>query len=292
VSEAELVIDVRCTLGEGPVWDDREHVLRWVDILGEQVHRYDPETGDHTAIDVDQPVGALALCETSGLALALRDGFGLLDETTGELNLIAPVEADDPSTRMNDGKCDRRGRFWAGTMAFDAAPKRGSLYCLDPVDALNVRVWLTDVTISNGLAWSADDRTLYYIDSATRRIDAMDFDLATGTVDRRRPLFAVPVEAGLPDGMALDDDGYLWVALWGGGAVHRYAPDGTLDRIIEVPTSHVSCCTFGGSDLDVLYITTARDGLDPETLAAEPHAGSLFRCHVGVTGPAPARFGI
>ena len=186
--QAELLIDVRCVLGEGPVWDDRELVLRWVDIPCGVVHRFDPRTGDHSARNVGQPVGALALCERSGVVVvAIRDGFGLLDEDTGDVTIIAPVEADDRATRMNDGKCDRRGRFWAGTMANDFEPHRGSLYCLDPAGALTVERRLPDVTISNGLAWSADDRTMYYIDSVTQRVDAMDFDLATGLLTAGAP---------------------------------------------------------------------------------------------------------
>ena len=216
-------------LGEGPVWDDRQGVLIWVDIWAGEVHSYEPASGRDTAIGVGQPVGAAVPRRSGGLVLAVRDGFAFLDPD-GRLTSVAEVEAANPGNRMNDGKCDRHGRFWAGTMAGDARPGAGALYRLDP--DLSVTKVLDGVTVSNGLAWSLDDRTMYYIDTPTQRVDAFDYDLASGTIENRRPLIEIPEEAGSPDGMTIDAEGFLWVALFGGRAVRRYSPDGRLERVV------------------------------------------------------------
>jgi len=286
--QVELVLDSKCVLGEGPVWDESNDTLVWVDILGDRVHRLDPRTGDQEALDVGQPVGAVALRERGGFVLALRDGFALVDEGSSAVNVVVPVEADDATTRMNDGKCDRRGRFWAGTMDLDESNGSGTLYRLSP--DLRATPVVNGITVSNGLTWSADDTTLFFIDSVTRRVDAFDFDLAAGTIDNRRPVVKISDGAGFPDGMTIDADGYLWVALWGGSAVHRYSPDGELDRVVPVPTPHVTSCTFGGPDFDELYVTTARRDIDAATLASNPIAGGVFRVRPGVQGAPLFRF--
>jgi sugar lactone lactonase YvrE len=176
---AQLVLDVNAQLGEGPIWDDTNGTLIWVDIMGQAVHRFNPSTGQHSAVDVGQPVGAAAVrTDGGGLVLALRDGFGLLDERSGAVDLVVPLEADLPGNRMNDGKCDPRGRFWAGTMGFNEGRGVGSLYRLDPDRSLHHMVG--DVSISNGLDWSADGHRMYYIDSPTRGVGYFDFDMQTG----------------------------------------------------------------------------------------------------------------
>jgi sugar lactone lactonase YvrE len=284
--EAELAVDARCLLGEGPIWDDRRQLLRWVDITGGRLHRYDPATREHQSFAVGQPVSAMALRSDDGLVLATRDGFALWDEVTSTAELIAPIEVDDRSTRMNDGKCDRLGRFWAGTIAVDFAPRRGSLYSLEPDAERTVRRRLEGLTLSNGLAWSHDDRRMYFIDSATGCVDIFHFDLSDGRLGRRRALVQVPREDGMPDGMTIDREGYLWIAIWGGAQIQRYDPDGTLDRIVTVPADHVTSCTFGGPNLDILYITTAQHDTD----TGRPHAGSVFQIAVDVPGAPPVRF--
>ena len=283
-ASVELVLDTRAELGEGPVWDDRTGVLVWVDILVGHVHRYDPTTGVDAVNDVGQPVGAVGLREHGGLVLAVRDGFALLDGGGATPRLIAAVEREDPDTRMNDGEVDPAGRFWAGTMELGAAPGRGSLYRLDPSGAVT-RV-LADVSISNGLGWSPDERTLYYIDSPMQRIDAYDYARSSGTIANRRTVAEIEPADGLPDGLAVDAEGCLWVALWGGSSVRRYTPEGRLDRTVELPVSQVSSCAFGGADLDELYVTSAATGLDE----AEPAAGGLFRLRPGVPGLPARRF--
>ena len=274
-------------LGEGPVWDDRQGVLIWVDIWAGEVHSYDPASGRDSAIGVGQPVGAAVPRRSGGLVLAVRDGFAFLDPD-GRLTSVAEVETANPGNRMNDGKCDRHGRFWAGTMAGDSRPGAGALYRLDP--DLSVTKVLDGVTVSNGLAWSLDDRTMYYIDTPTQRVDAFDYDLASGTIENRRPLIEIPEEAGSPDGMTIDAEGFLWVALYGGRAVRRFSPDGRLERVVELPAANVTSCAFGDPDLDRLFITSARQELSPADLAAQPQAGALFGHRPGAQGVPADRF--
>ncbi len=280
--EVEVAVDAHAQLGEGPVWDEASRRLVWADILGCTVHRFTPDTGADDVADVGQPVGAVATRTTPGLVIAMRDGFAFLDADTGDVQAIAGTEAHVTGNRMNDGKCDSAGRFWAGTMAFDQAPAAGSLYRLDRDHS--VEEVIHDVSISNGLCWSADDRSMYYIDSPTQGVDVFDFDAGSGGLSNRRRVIDIPKEAGLPDGMTIDEDGYLWVALYGGGAVGRYSPDGELDRTVVLPAAQITSCTFGGSDFRDLYITSAAQELSERALAAQPHAGALFVCRPGPAG--------
>jgi len=285
---AELLVDAGAALGEGPVWDPQGACLWWVDIDRGHVHRTDPVTLGDMVIDVGQPVGAVALRGRGGLVAAVRDGFGAVDVDRGTFELHAPVESSVHDARMNDGKADPAGRFWAGTMALDVAPGRGTLYRLDP--DWTVTPMLPGLTISNGLDWTDDADVMYLIDSPTGRIDRLAFDIERGTIADRRPAFAIPPGMGDPDGMTLDAEGYLWVALWDGWAVARFAPDGRLDTVVDVPAQQVSCPTFGGRGLDGLFITTARGGLDAEAMARQPHAGGVFVCEPGVRGREANRF--
>jgi len=286
--DAELVLDARADLGEGPTWDAEARLLVWVDIPAGLVHRFDPETGRDEALDVAMPVGA-AVPTTSGMiALAARDGFALLDPATGRVDRLVDVEADVPGTMMNDGACDARGRFWAGTKDLDGRRPAGSLYRLG-TDHRVTRI-LSGVTISNGIGWSPDQATMYYVDSPTHGVDAFDFDVESGDVSRRRRLVAFPVAWGLPDGMTVDAEGSLWVAFWGGSAVRRIDPDGRVAAAFRFPVSQVSSCAFGGTDLSELYVTSARSGLTRPELEAEPHAGSVFRVLPGVQGRADHPF--
>jgi sugar lactone lactonase YvrE len=283
---AELVADARTTLGEGPVWDDREQCVWWVDILGESIHRTDPVTGQDDVIPVGQMVGALGLRDRGGLVAAVRDGFVGIDAASGRVERLADVEADRPSSRMNDGKVDPRGRFWAGTTDIDHRPGLGTLYRLDA--DLTVSPMLPEVTISNGLDWTADGATMYFIDTPTRRVDRFSFDPSTGSIADRT--MAVSIRAGDPDGMTLDAEDHLWVALWDGWAVERYAPDGSLELRVEVPAAQATSCTFGGSDLDLLFITTAQKDFSAGGKPGQPHAGGLFVCRPGVRGRPAHRF--
>jgi sugar lactone lactonase YvrE len=263
-------------LGEGPVWDPVRGELVWVDIERGVVHRWRPGEAD-VSLDLGQLVSCAVPRAAGGLALAQRDGFALLDPDGGRAWLVAPVEQQRSDTRMNDGACDSSGRFWAGTMSLVGDTRTAALYRLDP-DLTATRV-LPGLSISNGLGWSPDDRLMYHVDTPRGRIDVYEFDAVAGAIGGRRAAIAVAADQGRPDGLAVDAEGGIWVALWGGGAVQRYSPEGQPDLRVELPVSQVTSCCFGDSDLATLYITSAARGV-----AHEPHAGSLFCCRPGVHG--------
>jgi sugar lactone lactonase YvrE len=282
---AELLVDARSTLGEGPVWDDEARRLWWVDILEGCVHRTDPSTARDEVFDAGQYVGAVGLRSSGGLVAAVRDGFATFDPSSGRLDLIADLQDDARSLRANDGKVDPAGRFWAGMMAQDHRDGAGALYRLDADRSVHRMV--DGTSISNGLDWSPDARTMYYIDSTPRTVDRFAYDRSTGDITGRETLITMP-DGIFPDGMTVDADGCLWVALWDGWAVERYTPDGRLDRRIDVPAAQASSCAFGGPELDLLFITTAQEGFPAGGKRDQPHAGSLFVCRPGVDGrPSP-----
>jgi sugar lactone lactonase YvrE len=284
--EAELFVDARARLGEGPVWDDRTGRLVWVDIEGMALHQTDPESGATDTLVVPSPIGVALPRDSGGFIGALEDGFYAIDGN-GQTERIAEIDNRSAGLRFNDGACDPAGRFLAGTMAYDKRPGAGTLYRLD-VD-LSVSRLIDEVTISNGLGWSPDGGTMYYVDTPTRRIDAFDYDVDSGDISRRRP-FAEIDGKGRPDGLCVDVEGAVWVALWPGWSVRRYLADGTLDAILPVPVAQVSSCVFGGTALDELFITTAWTNLSDDERAAQPHAGSLFRARVGTRGIPRATF--
>ncbi len=286
--EWTLAVDARNLLGEGPSWDPATRTLLWVDIVGRAFQRLDPATGRVVRRRLDVEVSAVVPRGGGGLALALPDGVWVASSDHGPLARLAAIEADDPSTRLNDAKCDPRGRLWVGSMARDERPAAGSLYRVEPSGPPE-RV-LTGLTISNGIAWSPDERLMYFIDSATSRVDVLDYDPATCAAAGRRPLLGVPEADGVPDGMTVDAEGCLWVATWDGWSVRRYRPDGGLDRIVMLPVARVTSCAFGGDGLTDLYVTTARDGLSDVQLAAQPLAGGLFLVRPGVPGLAATPF--
>ncbi len=291
---AELVLDARVALGEGPIWEPQNQVLYWVSIMESKVFIYDPASASNRVIDVGQYVGTVVPSTSGALYLALHHGFAKLDLDTEELTMIADPEEDLPDNRFNDGKCDPAGRFWAGTMSVEASGSVGSLYMLDTDGS--VRKMAEEISISNGLVWSLDNTTMYFIDTPTRRVDAFDYELATGNISNRRPAITFPANTeadqfGAPDGMTGDAEGMLWVAHWGGSRVTRWNPEsGELLNTIQLPVSQVTACAFGGPNLDELYITCARTGLSDEELTTQPLAGSLFKAKPGVKGLAPNRY--
>ncbi len=285
----ELLVDAHAELGEGPVWDDRQQLLWWIDLLGGIVHLTDPLTRVDREIPIGQPIGALALRESGDPLVAVRDGYADLDPSSGRLDLVAAVAPDDPGIRMNDGKVGPDGGFWAGSMAADESPGRGRLHRLDPDGS--VSEVLADLSIPNGLDWTADGRQLLFIDTPTRRVDRFDIGPTGRTISGRRTAVEIAAGPGWPDGMTIDADGFLWVCLWDGWAVERYAPDGRLDRRVELPAAQVTSCAFGGRDLDELFITTGQEGFPPGGQVDQPHAGGLFRHRPGVRGRPTRRFG-
>jgi sugar lactone lactonase YvrE len=276
----EVYRPAEAQLGEGPSWHDGLQALVWVDILSRAVH-----VGDRTYATPGYP-GAAVPAADGNLVLAM-DGYATLDLESGRTAPVAPIDLAD-NVRMNDGKCDPAGRFWAGTMDMDEAPERGALYRLDGPGSVE-RV-VAPVTVSNGLGWSPDAMTMYYIDTPTRTIRRFPYDVTTGAIGEPG-VIDTSDWSGMPDGMAVDADGNLWVAFWGGGAVRCLAPDGALVREIAVPVRQPTSCTFGGPDLRDLLVTTARVGLSEAELRDQPLAGSVLVLDPGVTGLAatPAR---
>jgi len=278
----DLLFDARVELAEGPLWDGT--TLTWVDLLGGVVHRLSLDGVPGPSLEVGRRVGCAVPCADGGLMLATETGFAR------EHELVAPVHTDAPDAFMNDGRCDALGRLWAGTIAVDAhggpVTGGGTLYRLDP--DLTVTPVRSGVTLSNGMDWSPDGRTFYYVDSASGGIDAYDFDLEAGALGPPRRAVEIDPGSGFADGMCVDADGALWTAVWGTGEVRRYTPDGALDRAIGLPVSQPTSCAFAG---DVLVITTAWHRLSAQERARQPLAGGLFACSPGVCGRPEHRFG-
>jgi sugar lactone lactonase YvrE len=287
--KTELLLDARLELGEGPAWHARAGCLHWVDIHAGRLHTFEPHTDSHHTLEMGQPIGCAAPCPDGGLVLALRSGFFRLQLPTGTLTPIAsPKEL--PGNRFNDGKCDPAGRFLAGTMDDAEQEAGGSLYSLAP-DGV-IKTLLTGLRISNGLTWSPDGSTLYFIDTPTRLVMAYDYDLADGALSNPRPVVRVPQALGWPDGMTSDSEGNLWIAMWGGAAVTRWDPRrGDLLASFPVPALNVTSCIFGGADLGTLFITSARKGMTTAQLDDHPLSGGLFCLKTGLQGLPTFEFG-
>lgn len=287
---SERVTDAITVHGEGPLWTDRtwvpfdeegfgaHGVLRLVDMVSGELLAHDPDTGRTTR----RRVGSFAACvrprRDGGLAMALRDSFALLDPGASEFRDLGPVW-DDASLRFNDGGCDPAGRFYCGSMADEDGAGRGAMHRLDPDGSVSAVA--AGLTIPNGLVCTADGTRAYHIDSATRRIDVVELDPASGGWGARRPFVTFEDGAGDPDGMCLDAEGGIWVAMWAGSAVRRYDASGVLDAVVPLPVSFPTCPGFGGPDRDQLYVTSSRRDVPP---GEEPEAGAVFRIDPGITG--------
>ncbi|TAK13918.1 MAG: SMP-30/gluconolactonase/LRE family protein [Acidobacteria bacterium] len=280
---------VRTELGEGPLWDSERQCLWFVDIMRGHVHRWDPAAGRDRVYDVSQPVGAVACTAAGDVLCAVRDGFARLDPDSGRVTPFVEVEKDLPRNRMNDGSVDARGRFWAGTMSMDGARNAGALYCLAPDGSVTKH--LSDVTTSNGIDWTTDNRRMYYVDTGEGRIDLFDFDLDRGAISNRRPFVAIDPKDGKPDGLVLDAEDHVWLALWRGSQVRRYAPDGRLVETVALPTPLTTKPAFGGAALADLYVTSAFIQLTAGERAQSPAAGAVFRMASTARGRAPNLFG-
>ena len=287
VLTAELAVELDCDLGEGPYWDDAQQELYFVDITNKQVKIFSPSDSSVRTIQFDQEVSAVFLDQKSELIVAARDGVFTASQDGALKTLLAPIEADDPSIRTNDAKCDSTGRMWVGTMAFDFTPGVAALFTLDSKGLEQV---VPVLTIANGLGWSRDQKSMYFIDSPTGRVDIFDCDLESGELKNRRPLITFDAAAGIPDGLTTDEDGGIWVAFFGGGEVRRYDPSGELTHVVTLPVKQVTSCCFGGKDMTELFITTARYAMNSESLAKEPLAGSLFKLSTTFKGSKSNRY--
>lgn len=274
--QAELVVDEKATLGEGPHWDGQKNVLYWVDIIGQKLHQYDPKRNENRTFQLDQYIGAAVPAENGQIIVGLQNGLYRFDLQSERLALIEDPEIDLPHNRFNDGKCDSLGRLYIGTMDLNAEKGKGSLYRLDLSG--QIKKMLSPVTISNGLAWSPDEKYMYYIDTPTGEVSTFSYDKQSGDIVYKQTAVKIPKGMGSPDGMTIDQEGMIWVAHWGGSRVTRWNPhEGKQLDEVSVPAPNVTSCTFGGEHLDELYITTARQGLSEEELASNPKAGGLFK---------------
>ena len=267
----------KCILGEGPVWDVKNQRILWVDIAQGDIHQLHPDTGGHHVYKTGQTTGALVLKESGTLLTAMEHGFFEINLETQTQSHISDPEQHLPDNRFNDGKCDPAGRFWAGTMSVKDEPGAGTLYCLEK--DLSVSVKVRGVGCSNGLAWSPDQRKFYYIDSLAQNVVAYDYDSITSAISNARIILEIPRQTGIPDGMTIDSEGMLWIAIWGGSKIIRVNPaTGTILHEIYLPVTQVTSCTFGGKNLRDLYITTAHIGLTATELQDQPLAGTLLVC--------------
>jgi len=305
ISKPELLLDARADLAEGPAWAAASGLLYWIDIRVGWLHVFRPREKADMVFDLGESVGCVAPRRSGGLVLGLRGGFALLDALS--FPRYFPQKSDRPSARLealhlsnpephlpgnrfNDGKCDPAGRFLAGTM--DDAEKEacGSLYSLGPDG--QVKTLLSGTRISNGLAWSPDYHTLYFVDTPTRTIMMYDYALTSGGISNPRPLLTIPAELGWPDGMTSDIEGMLWVAMWGGARLTRWNPaTGKLVKEIPIPALNVTSCVFGGPDMTDLYVTTARKDMDPDQLWQYPLSGGLFRLQTNIHGMPTFEYG-
>ncbi len=291
------MVEIRCVsaigakLGEGTFWDVAGQALWWIDIFGRTIHRFDPVTGSQRSYPTPEEPGCLATRATGGLVLAMTSGFFFWDPKSGRFDPIVDPESDMEATRFNDGRTDRQGRFWSGSMVIDAKAeprKIASLYSLDA--NLACRHVLGDIGCANGLAWSPDSHTMYHSDSHTALIRAWDFDPVSGEIANGRTFADLAFIRGIADGATVDVEGCYWVTIPFQGKVLRFDPDGKLMRTIEMPCDLPTCCEFGGANLDILYVTTATLGRSPKELENQPLAGGLFALEVGVRGLPAAPF--
>ena len=278
----DVVVARNFDLAEGPIWDDVTNTLIFVDCNEGRIHRFDPIKDHLSGIEVGHTIGVAIPRSRGGFVATSVDGLLSVSDTGEDVSLIVPIEADLPNNRMNDGKCDAKGRLWSGTFSTRFERDAGALYRIDP--DLRLTPALRDVRVSNGIAWSPDNRLLYFNDTLARGIDVFDYDLDQGHLSNRRRFVDIDRDTGLPDGMAVDADGCVWVALFHGGQVRRYNPQGDWIGVISLPAGRVTSCNSGGPLLDELYITTADLKLHDDGNPHEAEAGYLFRCRPGVKG--------
>ncbi|MCO6497595.1 MAG: SMP-30/gluconolactonase/LRE family protein [Chitinophagaceae bacterium] len=280
----EVVSNHRCLLGEGPVWHELESAVWWVDVLKGEIHKFSMVDQKEKVLSVGQMVGSVALCANGDFIAGLENGIHFINRETGEMNHITSPEKHLPDNRSNDGKCDPSGRFWIGTMSKSEEANAGSLYMVTQDGSVTKKI--SNTTISNGMAWSPDKKTFYFIDSPTRGVDAYDYDGVTGEISNKQTVIKLTESDGYPDGMTIDSEGMLWIAQWDGWQVSRWNPaNGEKMLSVKLPVARPTCCTFGGEGLGDLFISTASTGLSEEELKQQPEAGMLFVVrNIGYTG--------
>lgn len=281
--KAKLLLDTQSTLGEGPVWDWQKQLLFWVDIEGKKLYRYNPFNNKNTEWSFNEMIGAALPKKNGHLLLALESGLASFDIEASKVTKHHVLENSNTAIRFNDGKVGPDDSLWVGTMDKNCAPQAGNFYRVEP--GLNSTLQISNTSVSNGMAWSSDKKTFYYIDSPTFEVQAFDFDLQNGSISNGKTIIKVPEAYGSPDGMCIDSEGMLWVAHWGGHCVRQWNPQtGEVLQKVKVDAPHVTSCCFGGKNLDTLYITTARSGLTKSQLEEFPKSGGLFVFDAYVVG--------
>ncbi len=272
--KVQVVHGHQCELGEGPVWDSKNNVICWVDILNGEIHEYSPSKKNHKMYPVNKMVGCIAVCSDNNFILASTSGIGFLDRETGKVEYVDNPESHLPGNRFNDGKCDPAGRLWVGSMSISEDANTGAVYAFSNNES---DLKIKNTTISNGMAWSLDHQTFYFIDTPTQTVVAYDYDKADGNIKNKRVVIRIEEKEGFPDGMTIDSEGMLWIAHWGGWQVTRWNPKtGEKLRSIKFPAAKITSCTFGGKDLKHLFVTSAKVDLTDEELQEQPLAGALF----------------
>lgn len=286
--DTTCVLDAHAVCAESPIWHPELHRLLWVDIAGMTLNSFNPSTGENVRHSMKEEVGSIAIREDGSIVAGMRSGFAFIELDSATVDYIADPEPDLPQNRLNDGKCDRAGRFWVGSMYLPKDARQSSLYRLE-----GDRSWKKfagDLIVSNGLGFSPDGRTMYHSDSRQSTIWRYDYDSTDGVPTNKRIFAVLRPEQGRPDGATVDADGFYWSCCYSGGRIIRFAPDGTIDREIAMPAKNVTMCAFGGSSYDTLFVTTASEHMSEEELRQYPLAGGIFAMNVGVRGLADARF--
>jgi sugar lactone lactonase YvrE len=278
-ARVELLQDSKDGLGEGPLWDQRDNALYWVDIDAMCVHRYHLSTDRKDTFRLGVAPTVLGLRAIGGFVMGTSKGFAFWDPRGGELEMINDPEADSEESRFNDGAVDRQGRFWAGTYAKKTPT---NLYRLDP--DLSVHKMEEGLTVANGIGWSTDNRTMYFTDTRIRMIYAYDFEATTGAISNRRPFVHTPDSDDVPDGLSVDSEGFVWSTRFGGWRIVRYNPRGIVEREVMLPVKYPTSCTFGGPNYRDLFITSSRRYVPAAELTEQPLAGSVFRLETDVEG--------
>lgn len=281
--KAILAYQDTALLGEGAIWNQKSQELYWIDIEGKNLHVFNPKTKKNSTYKTPSRIGTVVPIDNSNTLIALEDGIYTLNRKNKEISLLVDMKNMLVGSRLNDGKCDALGRFWVGSMHLQQQKNAANLFCID--SSYSVKKKLDSITISNGVVWSKDHKTMYYIDTPTLEIKAFDYQLKTGEISNERIVISIDKSLGYPDGMTIDEEDMLWVGMWNGNAVIRFDPKtGKVDRKVEVPAHNITSCAFGGKDLDTLYITSARVDMTEDELKQYPLSGSIFKYVPGIRG--------
>lgn len=280
---ASLEYKVEANLGEGAIWNYKTHELYWIDIEGRQLNIYNPKSKINKVLNTESRIGTVVPFTEDEALIALENGVHKIDIQTGKSNLFTDMKSELLGSRLNDGKCDPSGRFWVGSMHLEQETGKANLYTITSENILQKKI--DSVTISNGIVWTSDKKTMYYIDTPTSTIKEFDYNNETGEISNGKIAVKIPIKFGFPDGMTIDEENMLWVGMWNGNAVIRFNPKtGKVISKIEVPAHNITSCAFGGENLETLYITSARIDMTEEELIKYPLAGSLFSINPGVKG--------